>query len=238
MHTTAYWLSIDEGLIEKLREQGIWRSETSFSRGPNWEQQRELARRRDGFRCQHCGAAERPDRQHDVHHLRPFREFNYVVGDNDNYLQANDPENLITLCSNCHRLAEAGQALRSILASLAQLIRNVAPIFLMCDVKDLGVVSEARASFTGLPTVFVYDQAPSGVGLSQRLYELQDEILEAAYEQVRDCPCEQGCPSCVGPVSELDEDIKSRTLEALGEIKSECSSPDARPPQRTPEQGR
>ena len=220
MHTTAYWLSINEGLIETLREQGIWRTEVSFSRGPNWEQQRDLTRRRDAFRCRHCGAPERPDRQHDVHHLRSFREFNYVMGENDNYLQANDLGNLITLCSACHRLAEAGQALRSVLAALAQLIRNVAPIFLMCDVKDLGVVSEARASFTGLPTLFVYDQVPSGVGLSRRLYELQDEVLEAAFEQVRDCPCEQGCPSCVGPVSALDEDIKTRTRQALSQLRS------------------
>ena len=220
MHTTAYWFSISEALIETLREQGIWRAEASFSRGANWEQQRDLTRRRDSFRCQHCSTPEPPDRQHDVHHLRSFQEFNYVGGENDNYLQANDLRNLITLCHTCHRLAEAGQAMRSVLAALAHLVHNVAPIFLMCDGNDLGVVSEARSSFTGLPTLFVYDQVPSGVGLSQRLYELQDEVLEAAFEQVSDCPCEQGCPSCVGPVSALDEDIKARTRQALNQLTS------------------
>jgi DEAD/DEAH box helicase domain-containing protein len=218
MHTTAYWLSFNAPLIEILREQGIWQFEADFSRGPNWDKQRELARRRDGFRCRHCGAPERTGRQHDVHHLLPFREFDYVAGRNDRYLQANELDNLITLCSGCHRLAEAGQAMRSVLAALAQLVRNVAPIFLMCDLHDLGVVSEARASFNRLPTLFVYDRVPSGVGLSPRLYELQSEVLAAALEQVRDCSCEQGCPSCVGPVSVLDQDIKTRTLQTLGHI--------------------
>ena len=215
MHTTAYWLSLSEELVETLRALGVWQTEAYFSRGPNWSVQRDLTRQRDGFRCRHCGAPERDGRQHDVHHLRPFKEFNYVAGKNEHYLQANDLSNLATLCPTCHRLAEAGQAMRSILAALAQLVRNVAPIFLMCDLQDLGVVSEARSTSTGAPTLFVYDHVPGGVGLSQRLYEWQDQALAAAFELVRNCPCAKGCPSCVGPVTLQDEDIKERTRQAL-----------------------
>ena len=215
MHTTAYWLSLSEELVDALRALGVWQTEAYFSRGPNWSSQRDLARQRDDFRCQHCGAPERAGRQHDVHHLRPFKEFNYVAGENDRYLPANELSNLATLCPACHHLAEAGQAMRSILAALAELVRNVAPIFLMCDLQDLGVVSEARSAFTGAPTLYVYDRMPAGVGLSERVYEWQDQILTAALELVRDCPCEKGCPSCVGPVTMQDEDIKERTRQAL-----------------------
>jgi len=150
-----------------------------------------------------------------VHHVRPFREFNYQAGQNDHYLLANDLDNLITLCPACHHLAEVGQAMRGVLASIAQLVRNVAPLFLMCDINDLGVVSDARPTSTELLTLFVYDRVPAGVGLSVRLYDLQDAVLRAAWEQVRDCPCEAGCPSCIGPVTELDQDIKARTQKAL-----------------------
>jgi len=215
MHTSACWLSLDRALIQTLQEMGVWRTELVFSRGPNWEQQRNLARQRDGYRCRRCHAPEPPGREHHVHHLRPFREFDYRAGENDHYLLANELDNLITLCPACHHLAEAGQAMRSVLAALAQLVRNVAPLFLMCDINDLGVVSDARPPATGLPTLFVYDRIPAGVGLSVRLYELQDQVLQAAWEQVRDCPCEMGCPSCVGPVTDLDKDIKAHTQKAL-----------------------
>ena len=158
-----------------------------------------------------------------MHHLRPFQEFNYIVGHNDNYLRANELDNLVTLCPDCHRRAEAGQILRSALAALAELIRNVAPVFLMCDPADLGVVAEARTEFTSAPTLFVYDRAPSGVGLSEKLYELQDQVLTAASERIHECPCESGCPSCVGPVTPLDKDIKTRTKQVLQRLTEERS---------------
>ena len=72
-----------------------------------------------------------------------------------------------------------------------------------------------KTSFNRLPTLFVYDRIPSGVGLSPRLYELQDAVMAAVLEQVSNCGCEQGCPSCVGPVSDVDEDIKARTRQTL-----------------------
>ncbi len=226
IHTTAYWLTLDEAMVDALRAAGVWTgptpSEAAFTRGPNWAVQRDLARRRDGARCRHCGAPEREGQQHDVHHLRPFATFGYIPGENDRYLAANELDNLVTLCSKCHRLAEAGQAMRSVLAALAELIRHVAPVFLMCDGRDLGVVSEAKSTFTALPTIYVYDRIPAGVGLSDRLYELQGEVLAAAAELVRDCACENGCPSCIGPITLIDEDIKARTRRLLETMLSGC----------------
>lgn len=87
--------------------------------GPNWESQRRLARTRDGNKCQHCGKSEKKNgRRLDVHHLRPFREFGYIAGENDFHLQANHLSNLITLCQMCHKKAEFGKiALQPVLLS-------------------------------------------------------------------------------------------------------------------------
>lgn len=76
-------------------------------RGPNWNTQSETARCRDGYKCQHCGITQKRNRRKlDVHHIVPFRSFNYIPGINDNYLQANTLSNLLTLCTGCHKHAE------------------------------------------------------------------------------------------------------------------------------------
>jgi DEAD/DEAH box helicase domain-containing protein len=75
---------------------------------------------------------------------------------------------------------------------------NVAPLFLMCDPRDLGVFSETRSPFTGQPTIFVYDAVPGGVGFAERLYACHGSLVEAGAALVEACPCEDGCPSCVG----------------------------------------
>lgn len=72
--------------------------------GPNWKQQRKLARKRDGNRCQYCKITkEKLGKNMDVHHIKPFREFK---GD---YEQANQTENLICFCPSCHKKAEFGK---------------------------------------------------------------------------------------------------------------------------------
>ncbi len=95
------------------------------------------------------------------------------------------------------------ETLDGALIGLARLVRNTAPLLLMCDARDLGVVSQVQAPFTGRPTLFVYDAVPGGVGLAERLDTLAGELIAAAHAAVRDCPCLDGCPSCVGPVTEV-----------------------------------
>lgn len=78
-------------------------------RGPNWKRISTQARKRDGYRCQSCGIHEKKvGRLLDVHHIKPFRTFGYLPGENDYYLQANELSNLISLCQTCHRNAEWG----------------------------------------------------------------------------------------------------------------------------------
>lgn len=70
--------------------------------GPNWLSQRRNARYRDNYTCQRCGILEKTlDRQLDVHHKTPFREFGL-----ERYKEANTLSNLISLCPTCHLAVE------------------------------------------------------------------------------------------------------------------------------------
>ena len=72
-----------------------WRGGHKYYRGFNWKQQRTLARKRDEDTCQHCRSKEKVQ----VHHKRPYYLF-------DTCTEANDLNNLITLCPRCHSLAD------------------------------------------------------------------------------------------------------------------------------------
>ncbi len=213
MHTIGTWLAISEELAEELREAGVLKPKIDY--GPNWQAQRDAARARDGYRCRRCGAPEQDKRQHDVHHLTPFRAFGYLPGENDVYKLANQLDNLITLCPRCHRRAERARGTRGALGGLAYLLRNLAPLHLMCAPGDLGSAVQARAPDTGLPTVTLYDSVPGGAGLSAQLYEIREELLEAALERVQDCRCTAGCPACVGPAGDVEPDAKALTERLL-----------------------
>lgn len=78
--------------------------------GPNWMRQARAARKRDGHKCRHCGTKKGQKKKAlDVHHIKPFKSFGYIPGENDYYLAANDLTNLITLCPACHKDAETGE---------------------------------------------------------------------------------------------------------------------------------
>jgi DEAD/DEAH box helicase domain-containing protein len=163
--------------------------------GPGWNALRERVRARDHNRCQGCGAQEN-GRVHHVHHKIPFRAFPSLEA-------ANQMDNLVTLCPTCHRRAEANIRLRSGLAGLSHVLGHLAPFFLMCDPGDIGVHSDPESPLAdGQPAVAIYDMIPAGIGFSERLYELHDEMLLRAMELVSGCECEDGCPSCVGPGGE------------------------------------
>jgi len=82
---------------------------------------------------------------------------------------------------------------------LAHLLRHLAPIFVMCDPRDLQAVAQIRSPFTERPTLFLYENQPGGVGMARRLFEIHGDLMRAAHDIVRDCACKGGCPGCVGP---------------------------------------
>lgn len=205
--TTGYWLALAESTVAALEAERLW-SNAPNDYGPTWPRQRDLARARDGFQCQVCAAPEQ-GRAHDVHHKTPFRFFESAE-------QANQLTNLITLCPRCHRQAELAVRMRSGLAGVAYTLANLAPLFLMCDPLDIGVHSDPHSPIADAkPTIVIYDQIPAGIGFSERLYDLHDELVQHALDLVLACPCADGCPSCVGPGGENGSGGKSEALALL-----------------------
>jgi len=109
--------------------------------------------------------------------------------------------------------------LESGLVGLSNVLVNVAPLFLMCDPRDIGVKPEVRSPHTGEATIFIYDRVPAGIGFAEKLYRMHDQLLETADRLVRDCGCAQGCPSCVGPVGEIGPYGKRNALRLITEAR-------------------
>lgn len=102
-----------------------------------------------------------------------------------------------------------------VLSGLANVLLNIAPLFLMCDKGDLGVAVEVRSPLDGKPTVYLYDSYPGGVGLSEKAYSLLSHILKASLELITACECRDGCPGCAGPPGESGEGVKDLCLRVL-----------------------
>jgi DEAD/DEAH box helicase domain-containing protein len=210
LQTTGYWVSLSEETVTRLREAGVWTNDPN-NYGPDWIRIRDRVRARDKYTCQVCGAVE-TNRQHDVHHKTPFRAF-------PSYVEANRLENLTTLCPSCHHKVEQNVRMKSGLSGLAYVLGNLAPLFLMCDAGDLGTHVEPVENKTfGQPTVVIYDAVPAGIGFSEKLFEMHDELIARALELVGECPCADGCPSCVGPGGENGYGGKQEALEILKEL--------------------
>ena len=211
LHTAGYWLYLEEHSVEHLREVGLWRNDPN-DYGPNWFRQRAAALERDHHTCQVCGVHMESQVLH-IHHKTPFRAF-------ESSWQANQLENLVSLCPACHQRAESAVRVRSGLAGLGYVLGQIAPLFLMCDSRDLGVYSDPKAAFAdGRPAVVIYEMIPAGIGFSQRLFECHDDLLAAAREVIQQCNCADGCPSCVGPGGEDGSGGKDETLAILSELQ-------------------
>jgi Distinct helicase family with a unique C-terminal domain including a metal-binding cysteine cluster len=108
---------------------------------------------------------------------------------------------------------------QGVLAGLSHLLRHAAPLFVMCDQADLSVVARIKAPHNELPTIFIYDKYPGGIGLSKKLYEAMPELLSKTREMVASCDCESGCPSCIGFV-DGGRAAKQALLHLLGAAAS------------------
>ncbi|MDF1553131.1 MAG: DEAD/DEAH box helicase [Deferrisomatales bacterium] len=128
------------------------------------------------------------------------------------------------------------------LAGLSHLLQHLAALRCLCDVGDLGRAlgdREGRWSFalsrsaTGgshlageaadpeqrlQPTLFLYEQYPGGSGLAEGIHIRTAALLADARELARQCPCEGGCPSCVGPAAESGAGAKAAALAVLGAV--------------------
>ncbi len=122
------------------------------------------------------------------------------------------------------------------LFGLAYLLHHVSPIFMMCDLHDVGVSIGDNTTGESLPprlaparpgpavqgqdetplvmdpdfepNIFIYDSYPGGIGLSPSLFSLEGRLLEHALRTLEACPCRDGCPSCTGATNESGKDAK------------------------------
>lgn len=107
------------------------------------------------------------------------------------------------------------------LRGLATLMRNTIPMYVLCDSRDVSVWPMIRAPYDQCPTIYVYDRYPGGIGIARRLFAIDRQVLQAAWEILMACPCKTGCPSCVGPRLESEEHAKDTTKILLKAIRGE-----------------
>ncbi len=74
---------------------------------------------------------------------------------------------------------------------------GILPLFALCDRNDIGGVSTPLHPDTAQPQIFIYDGHPGGVGIAERGYDLIEPLWEATLKAISECPCDEGCPSCI-----------------------------------------
>lgn len=105
------------------------------------------------------------------------------------------------------------------LLGLSNVMVHLAPLYLMCDPLDIRVVPQVRSVHDKMPTIFFYDRYPGGVGLSERLYDVHDPLVEEAARHIAGCGCLSGCPACVGPIEEVGLTGKPLAVKLLAAMR-------------------
>ena len=107
-----------------------------------------------------------------------------------------------------------GMVVGEALIGIANGVVEVAPLFVMCDVQDIGAVVDVKN--LGRDALFVHDRHPGGMGYASRCMEQFEAMMQTARDVIRDCACEDGCPSCVGAatpafaMTDLDSGVRGR----------------------------
>ena len=124
---------------------------------------------------------------------------------------------------------------------LLHALESIATLLLMCDARDLGTSIGERPPSPGSqiewdeaasaeaiaalgekeffePNLYLYDAYPGGIGFSEPLFRAHEILLAKTREQIAACPCENGCPSCVGPAGERGERAKEAALAILDRL--------------------
>ncbi|MEK7847982.1 MAG: Zn-binding domain-containing protein, partial [Chloroflexota bacterium] len=119
------------------------------------------------------------------------------------------------------RLASEGLDFAGGLHAAEHAAIGLLPLFALCDRNDIGGVSTPLHADTGRPQIFIHDAYPGGIGIAEKGFELVRELWEATLKAVRECPCQEGCPSCVQSPKcgnnnqPLDKKAAQRILEEL-----------------------
>jgi DEAD/DEAH box helicase domain-containing protein len=121
-------------------------------------------------------------------------------------------------------------------------LESMATLLLMCDRRDLGIAAGERPASPGIaaewqefttamsdpsemkeffePNLYLYDAYPGGIGFSEPLYCAHELLLRRTRELITACPCDKGCPSCVGPAGEKSERTKEAAVAILERLST------------------
>jgi DEAD/DEAH box helicase domain-containing protein len=132
---------------------------------------------------------------------------------------------------------------------LLRALESMASLLLMCDPRDLGTAIGEKPPTPGVmpdwqvpaelaaeanaphdyfePNLYLYDAYPGGIGFSEPLFRVHDLLLRRTRELIASCPCEKGCPSCVGPAGDKVEKAKEVALAILAHICAERAADSA-----------
>ncbi len=95
------------------------------------------------------------------------------------------------------RIADAGLDFHGGLHACEHAAIGILPLFALCDRNDIGGVSTPFHPDTGRAQIFVYDAHPGGIGIAEKGFEMILELWQATLKAVEECPCADGCPSCI-----------------------------------------
>ena len=124
---------------------------------------------------------------------------------------------------------------------LLHALETVATLLLMCDGRDLGSAIGERPPALGVelqemcpvrmedaaganakeffePNLYLFDAYPGGIGFSEPLFHAHDLLVQKTRELIHACPCDAGCPSCVGPAGDLAPKAKEAALAILDRL--------------------
>jgi DEAD/DEAH box helicase domain-containing protein len=137
----------------------------------------------------------------------------------------------LTVSSNVMAaLPFSGDDRRDGIVGLAFAMKNVAQLLLMCDGHDIGLSVDGGAidrsvrtggaagvpeALAAEPNIFIYDNYPGGIGFSRPLFDMHALLLQRTSELIAGCPCQSGCPSCVGPEGNTGPNAKRVALQIL-----------------------
>jgi DEAD/DEAH box helicase domain-containing protein len=117
-------------------------------------------------------------------------------------------------------------------------MRQVAQLLLMCDRQDIGISigsgnegdspdltrTGEPVTLSDEPRIFIYDNYPGGIGFSEPLFAMDEELRHRTRELIAGCECKNGCPTCVGPIGNtgpLAKTVALRILDRIGARPSE-----------------
>ncbi|MDI6814560.1 MAG: DEAD/DEAH box helicase [Dehalococcoidales bacterium] len=95
------------------------------------------------------------------------------------------------------RLVEAQLDLAGGLHAAEHAAIAILPLFTLCDRNDIGGVSTPFHPDTGRAQIFIYDAYPGGIGIAEKGFDLVEELWQATLKAITECPCQEGCPSCI-----------------------------------------